>query len=62
MEMGKELKVAIVQTTLDNRVAWKIDKHLPIKMDYAERTLEKFDDFENRFYSALETFLKNKAL
>lgn len=34
--MKKELKVAIVQTALDNRVAWKIDKQQPIKMDYKE--------------------------
>ncbi len=51
--MKKELKVAIVQTTLDNRVAWKIDKHLPIKMDYAEAArvwseiIHTLDDFVN---------------
>lgn len=51
--MGKELKVAIVQTTLDNRVAWKIDKHLPIKMDYAEAArvwseiIHTLDDYVN---------------
>ena len=51
--MKKELKVAIVQTTLDNRVAWKIDKHLPIKMDYAEAArvwseiIHTLDDYVN---------------
>ncbi|MBP3245689.1 MAG: hypothetical protein J6M59_11395 [Bacteroidaceae bacterium] len=34
--MEKELKVAIVQTTLDNKVAWRTKKQQPIKMDYAE--------------------------
>lgn len=51
--MEKEIKIAIVQTTLDNRVAWKIDKHLPVKMDYAEAArvwseiIHTFDDYVN---------------
>ena len=54
--MKKELKIAIVQTTLDNRVAWKIDEQQPIKMDYAEaarvwreiiHTLDDYVNFED---------------
>ena len=34
----------------------------PIKVSYAERTLEDFDDFEQRFYTALESFLASKGV
>ena len=34
----------------------------PIKVPYAERTLEDFDDFEQRFYTALESFLASKGV
>lgn len=33
-----------------------------IKVSYAERTLEEFDDFEQRFYTALESFLASKGV
>jgi hypothetical protein len=33
-----------------------------IKVSYAERTLEDFDDFEQRFYTALEDFLAKKGV
>ena len=34
----------------------------PIKVEYAERTLKEFDDFESRFYTALEEFLAKKGV
>ena len=34
----------------------------PIKVSYAERTLKDFDDFEQRFYTALESFLASKGV
>lgn len=34
----------------------------PIKIEYAERTVDMFDDFERRFYSSLDIFLKNKGV
>lgn len=34
----------------------------PIKVPYAERTLKDFDDFEQRFYTALESFLASKGV
>jgi hypothetical protein len=34
----------------------------PIKVSYAERTLKDFDDFEQRFYTALEDFLAKKGV
>lgn len=34
----------------------------PIKVSYAEITLEDFDDFETRFYTALKSFLANKGV
>lgn len=34
----------------------------PIKVEYAERTLKDFDDFESRFYTALEEFLAKKGV
>ena len=34
----------------------------PIKVSYAEHTLETFDDFEKRFYTALEEFLAKKGV
>ena len=34
----------------------------PIKVPYAEKTLEVFDDFEQRFYTALESFLASKGV
>ena len=56
--LKNELKVAIVQTTLDNKVAWKIvDKEKPVKMDYAEATrvwgeiIHTLDDYVNIEYS-----------
>lgn len=33
-----------------------------IKVSYAERTLKDFDDFEQRFYTALEDFLAKKGV
>lgn len=51
--MKKELKVAIVQTTLDNKVAWRTNKQQPIKMDYAEAArvwseiIHTLDDYVN---------------
>lgn len=53
MKLEKELKVAIVQTTLDNRVAWKIDAVKPIIMDYNEaariwrEVIHALDDYDN---------------
>ena len=47
------LKVAIIQTTLDNKVAWKVDNILPIQMDYAEAArvwseiIHTLDDYVN---------------
>lgn len=34
----------------------------PIKVSYAERTLKDFDDFEHRFYTALDSFLASKGV
>ena len=34
----------------------------PIKVPYAERTLKDFDDFEQRFYTALKDFLASKGV
>lgn len=34
----------------------------PINVSYAERTLRDFDDFEQRFYTALESFLASKGV
>jgi hypothetical protein len=31
-------------------------------VSYAEITLEEFDDFEQRFYTALESFLASKGV
>lgn len=52
--LKNELKVAIVQTTLDNKVAWKnVDKEQPVKMDYAEAArvwseiIHTLDDYVN---------------
>ena len=52
--MKQELKVAIVQTTLDNKVAWKkVDKGQTIKMDFAEAArvwreiINTFDNYIN---------------
>lgn len=51
--MEKELKVAIVQTTLDNRVAWKADPSCPIRMDFNEASriwsevIHTLDDYVN---------------
>ena len=51
--MEKELKVAIVQTTLDNRVAWKVDTSRPVRMDFNEASriwsevIHTLDDYVN---------------